>query len=89
LAVELRGRALLGLSLADGFDLSGVALRDLWWRYLELGGNGAAHELRHKITTEAGLDERDHDLIAQALNELFAEHGMATFPVGYRNSPAS
>ena len=76
-----------GFSLAEGMDLSGVALSDLWWRYATLGGHAEPQLLWQEISGEAEVTSREHDLIAQALNEYFMDQSIDSFPVGYSAPP--
>ena len=71
------------LSLQDGFDLAGIDIRELWWRYAALGGQAGPSLLGRRITAAEPVSESEHNLIAQALNEHFADWGIDTFPVGY------
>lgn len=82
----MTGRA--GLSLRDGFDLSGADVQDLWVRYVALGGCEPAARLAEFIDTDADGSPREHDIIAQALNEAFLDKGMTEFPVATVLPPA-
>jgi hypothetical protein len=75
-------------SLRDGMDLAGVDIDALWWRYAGLGGSGDLASLASWATGDVACDGHEHDLIAQALNEIFMDRGQDTFPVGYAR-PAS
>ncbi len=70
--------------LFDGMELAGVGVRDVWWRYVALGGRADLKLLTEIIHGAAECDNEEHDLIAQVLNEIFYDHGMDTFPVGYQ-----
>lgn len=74
----------LGLSLRDGMDLAGIDITELWQRYLAIGGNSSAGELARSVAVGAELDDHEHDLIAQAINDFFLEKG-ADHPVAYRH----
>lgn len=76
-----------GFSLSDGLDLVGVSVDEVWRVYAELGGTCGPEQLAGAMSSEAMLGEREHDLIAQALNECFLERGISTFPVGYLGTP--
>ena len=78
-------RTSVGLSLQDGFDLAGIDVLQLWWRYAALGGEAGPAVLSRRVAAPS-LDEHEHNLIAQALNEYFADCGLGTFPVGYHGS---
>ena len=82
-----------GFSLAEGMDLSGVALSELWWRYVTLGGHAEPRLLRQEVYGELEVGNREHDMIAQALNEYFIDQSIDSFPVAYssrreRDTPA-
>lgn len=72
-----------GLTLADGFDLLGADVEEVWWGYAVLGGRADPALLARRMVGEAPVEPHEHILIAQALNECFADHGMPSFPVGY------
>lgn len=74
-----------GFGLADGFALSGGDLAELWWRYMAVGGRADRNELHRRVRGEVVVDGREHNLIAQALNELFMDRQIPTFPVAYRS----
>lgn len=78
-----------GLSLADGFDLLGLGLRDVWWHYVGLGGDDAPARLGDRIAGAVASTRAEHDVVAQALNELFIDQGLGTFPVAYSSDPAA
>ena len=73
-----------GFGLADGFALAGGDLAELWWRYVAVGGRADRNELHRRMHAEVTVDGREHNLIAQALNELFMDRQIPTFPVAYR-----
>lgn len=73
-------------SLSDGMELSGVSIDEVWGAYAVLGGGADPAQLTFEIRGDAPVDDREHDLIAQALNECFLEHGVTTFPVGYASA---
>ena len=77
-----------GFSLADGMDLAGLDYPSLWIRYLALGGNSTVAELRSHVTSGACDDPAEHNLIAQAINEVFLDRG-ENHPVAYQHLPSS
>ncbi|TKV61989.1 hypothetical protein FDO65_10835 [Nakamurella flava] len=77
-----------GFGLADGFALAGGNLAELWWRYVAVGGRADRNELHRRMHAEVTVDGREHNLIAQALNELFMDRQIPTFPVAYRAEAA-
>jgi hypothetical protein len=66
-------------SYREGADLTGG---ELWWRYFELGGMSTAFELEAFLHGALTPTPHDHDVIAHALNERFAELG-GNHPVPY------
>lgn len=71
-----------GLSLTDGFDLSGMTSDQVYVRYIAVGG------VEDPLLVEAHLlglidpGSYEHDVVAQALNEHFIELGQ-DHVVGY------
>lgn len=72
------------LGLADGQRLLRISDTELWNRYLALGGSGDLNRLRGHVHGHDCPDPREHNLIAQALNDAFVEAGH-DHPVGYRD----
>ena len=64
-------------------DLAGITFADLYLRYLALGGDGTQQEVRRHLADDAYGARRQHNTIAQALNEVFLEGGH-NHPVAYR-----
>jgi hypothetical protein len=73
----------VGFSLFDGMDLAGVTPDELWAAYAALGGMASPARLVRQVSGELPMDETEHDLVAQALNEWFLDHGVDSFPVAY------
>lgn len=73
-----------GLTLREGMELAGLDPTDLWERYVALGGNGTVSEVLRHVTNRDCPDDREHNLIAQAINEAFLERGQ-DHPVAYRH----
>jgi hypothetical protein len=48
---------------------------ELWWRYIGLGGNRAVDELADYLGETAEWPAREHNFLAQALNERLWELG--------------
>jgi len=71
-------------SLADGMELAGANLDELWWRYLAIGGDADQQLVAECVRGAVPCDLREYSIIAQALNECFVDLGLDTFPVGYR-----
>jgi hypothetical protein len=73
-----------GISLADGFDLAGLDISEIWVRYMSLGGTAAQPRLLAEVAGTVAISDLEHDLIAQALNEVFLDRSVDVFPVSYR-----
>ena len=58
--------------LVNGVMASDLTVKDLWLRYLALGGNRTRQELQDYLSGESEWDEDDHNLLAQALKEYRA-----------------
>ena len=71
-----------GLSLADGMSRSGMTFDELWLRQLAVGGDAASLEVEAYVLGLLVPDPHQHNLIAQALNECFIDHG-GDHPVDY------
>lgn len=74
------------LSLAEGAALARISISELWERYFAIGGTADAAELSARIDDDA-VSDHEHNLIAQALNEVFLDRG-EDHPVAYRPRPA-
>jgi hypothetical protein len=64
-------------------DLAGLDIRELWRRYIAIGGDGTEAELLRNLRPGAELDDHEHNVIAQAINESFLDRG-DDHPVAYR-----
>ena len=60
----------------------GMSVDDLWMRYFALGGMSTALEIEAYLVGALVVPNHDHDVIAVALNERFAELG-GDHPVPY------
>ena len=60
----------------------GVALNDLWVDYLGLGGVETPRTVEAYLRGEDSLDEGQHDVLAQAINERAIDKGMH-YPAPY------
>ena len=74
-----------GISLQAGLQLSGMTFPELWLRYIAVSGTIGELELEAYVLGLLVLDDYQHNLIAQALNEHFLEQGQ-DHPVAYRNT---
>lgn len=70
------------LSLQDGLARSGMTLTELWIRQLGVGGNAGRLEVEAYMLGLLTVDQFQHNLLAQALNEYFIEHHR-DHPVGH------
>jgi hypothetical protein len=52
-----------------------LSLTDLWWRYVELGGNRPEPALAGYLGGTAGWPDTEHNVLAHALNEGLWEMG--------------
>jgi hypothetical protein len=55
--------------------LGSLTLAELWWRYLELGGNRPRAALGEYLTGTAAWSAAEHNVLVQALNECLWELG--------------
>ena len=60
----------------------GMSMDDLWMRYFALGGMSTALEIEAYLLGALVVPNHDHDVLAVALNERFAELG-GDHPVPY------
>lgn len=75
-----------GFSLSDGWDLSGLTLTELWLRYLAIGGTATPAQVAAYARGQSRPDSHQHNMIAQAINEHFTDHG-EDHPVSYQDIP--
>lgn len=61
---------------------AGLSAPDLWLRYFELGGMSTPDQVESYLRRGVAPSDRDHDVLAQALNERFTELGR-NHPVRY------
>jgi len=71
--------------LESARQLAGISTEDLWVRYVRLGGTLPAETLSEILAGTRTVDGYEHDLIAVALNELFADAGFGN-PIDYWGS---
>jgi hypothetical protein len=72
------------LSLIEGMLAANLDYGSLWTRCFALGGDTTVAELRDIVETITEPDDHQHNIIAQALNELFLDRG-DDHPVAYRH----
>jgi hypothetical protein len=71
------------LDVLDTFrQKAGLTQGELWLRYFELGGMSTGFDLEAYLFGVLSPSAHDHDVIAHALNERFAELG-GDHPVVY------
>ena len=78
-----------GLPPATGLEVlnvyrqeAGLSYGELWLRYFELGGMNTRTDVEAILCGALATSDEDHDVIALALNERFAELGR-DHPVSY------
>lgn len=76
------------LSLIEGMLAADLDYHSLWTRYFALGGDANLAELRDFIEADTVPDQYQHNIIAQALNEVFLDRG-DNYPVAYRHQEPS
>jgi hypothetical protein len=60
----------------------GMSARDLWVGYFAMGGNGTQADVDGWLSGAMPLPAREHNLLAQTLNERFTDIGQ-NHPVAY------
>lgn len=63
-----------------------MSATELWWAYFALGGNATPLQLTAFLAGVARPKRRDHDRLAQALNDQYADLGSDS-PVPYFGDP--
>jgi len=63
----------------------GMSPQDVWVGYFAVGGNGSQAEVREWLSSAVRLPAREHDLLAQALNDRFTEIGL-NHPLRYSDA---
>jgi hypothetical protein len=61
----------------------GLSTHDVWIGYFEVGGNGSPADVAGWLADESGLPAREHDFLAQSLNDVSVDRGL-NHPVPYR-----
>ncbi len=61
----------------------GLSVEQLWLEYFALGGNGGPDDVRRWLADGRGVPSRDHNVLAQALNEEYSTRGR-NHPVPFR-----
>ncbi len=69
--------------LRSGLERLGMTVRSLWISYFAVGGNASLAEVENWLSGAAEPHDREYDLLAQALNDHFAEQDL-DHPVPYR-----
>jgi hypothetical protein len=55
--------------LVNAVIASDLTVKDLWLRYLALGGSRTRQDLQNYLSGDSAWVARDHDMLAHALNE--------------------
>ncbi|WP_409333292.1 hypothetical protein [Trujillonella humicola] len=71
---SIRACSLTGLA----WRLGALPLSDLWWRYIEMGGNHSQPTLAAYLTGTTAWPATEHNALAHALNECLWEFGCAS-----------
>lgn len=71
-----------GLSLQAGMSRSAMTFEELWLRQVSVGGHAGQLEVEAYLLGLLSMDDYQHDVIAQAINEHFVELGQ-DHPVSY------
>lgn len=53
----------------------GLSVFDLWLAYFSLGGRRTADELGRYLVGDGSSNDREHDTLVHALNEVYDERG--------------
>lgn len=59
-----------------------MSYHDVWVGYFSVGGNGTLADVRSWLSGEILVPTRDHDLLAQAMNDAFTDAGLG-HPIAY------
>ena len=60
-----------------------MSAHDVWLKYFAVGGNGSLDDVERWLDS-GDSPGREHNLLAQALNDVFTERGL-DHPVAYRD----
>ncbi|MFN2506024.1 MAG: hypothetical protein ABR540_17680 [Acidimicrobiales bacterium] len=63
----------------------GMSVRDVWVGYFSVGGNGSMLEVERWLSGASDIPAREHDMLAQAVNDRFTDHGL-NHPVRYSDA---
>ncbi|WP_329063673.1 hypothetical protein [Amycolatopsis sp. NBC_01480] len=74
------------LGLYEGYRDSGLSPFELWAEYVAIGGVAEELEVEAYALGVLRPDDHEHNMIAQALNEVFLDRGL-DHPVGYHRLP--
>jgi hypothetical protein len=76
------GTVQAGSTLAVGLALTDLDIRDLWIRYIALGGSHNRNQLGDYLHGISEWSVAEHDIAAHAINEYTSDHGQ-DHPVQY------
>jgi hypothetical protein len=77
-----------GTQLDAARRMLGAAIADLWFAYFGLGGTATPNQIAAYLRGESALDPMQHDVLAHAINEGYAEQGL-DHPAPYSEDFAS
>lgn len=75
-----------GLGLLTAMEQRGLALTEVWWHYIAIGGRHGLPTFADEVAGIAPPGDEEHDLIAHAINESLLDHGVSSFPVEYAST---
>ena len=64
--------------LEDGRRLALITRRELWLRYLGLGGDASPGQVEDYLDERSAPDRREYNLLVDALNERFSDIASVT-----------
>jgi hypothetical protein len=67
-------------NLVNAVISSDLTVKDLWMRYLALGGDRTRQELQNYLSGDSGWTAGDRDVLAEALNEHLRMTGSDLVP---------
>jgi hypothetical protein len=74
------------LTLAEGFERSGLSLAEVSIRYLVLGGTCPRSQVADALLGRSSLDRDEHNKLAAALNQHYVDT-VGNPTVAYRDLP--
>ncbi len=74
------------LDITEGLERLDLSAHDVWVGYFAIGGNGSLGDVERWVSSGSDVPTREHNLLAQALNDLFTVRGL-DHPVAYLEWP--